>query len=191
MIIKVDQGKQISVLDITEEFEKIWTECLEAIYHEDRIIHHVQIDGHYYYSDYENYIKNNMGLTKEVHVISSSRQESISETETALSEYLTRYIPVMNNIANKLYGDVSPETWEEFAAGLKGLQWIMSSFEFLRFLYETGSEEKKLIQDGCSQLSQIVKELDNEMQSDHLVGVADLLQYELLPFLNSFLTDER
>ncbi|WP_334076792.1 hypothetical protein [Paenibacillus sanfengchensis] len=191
MNIKVDQAKQISVVNFKEEFEKSWMSCLTDIYHEDRLIHHVDIDGQIYYSDYENHIKSNVDLIKEIHIITFSRLESIAETETALSEYLVKYVPGMEEITNKLYGDVSPETWEEFAAGLKGLQWIVSSLEFLRFLYTPGSEKSAHIQDYCSRLSQIVKELDKEMQSNNLVGVADLLQYELLPCLNDFLSEEK
>lgn len=191
MKIKIDQSEKISVVDLKEELERVWADCLNSIYDEDRLIHHVNIDGQIFYSDYENYINNNLDLIKEVHINTFSRLESITETETTLSEYLVKYIPGMEEITNKLYGDVSPETWEEFATGLKGLQWIVSSLEFLRLLYAPGSEKSTHIQDYCSQLSQIVKELDKEMQSNNLVGVADLLQYELSPCLIGFLSEEK
>lgn len=191
MRIKVDQAKQISVTELNEELEKVWAGCLKDIYDEDRLIHHVEIDGHLYYSDYEGYIKNNMDLIKEIHVFTLSRLESIAETETTLTEYLSRYIPGMDKIANKLYGDLLPEIWGEFSTGLAGLQWIVSSFEFLQLLYAPESQELTLIQNYNSQLTQIVRELDEEMQNDNLIAVADLIQYELLPCLRGFLSDKK
>lgn len=191
MEIKVDQAEQISIADVNAEFEKIWADCLKEIYHEDRLIHHVEIDGQIFYSDYENIIKNNLDVIKEIHIITLSRQESITDTENTLSEYLLKYIPGMEKINNKLYGDVSPEAWGEFATGLEGLQWIVSSLEFLQHLYESDSKELALTQSYYSQLTQTIRVLDEEMQNNNLVAVADTIQYELLPCLSDFLSNKK
>ncbi|MNN77620.1 hypothetical protein D3C81_1941040 [compost metagenome] len=101
-------------------------------------------------------------------------------------EYLSKFIPGMGSIIDQMYGDVSPEIWKQFATGLEGLQWIVSSFEFLRYLYSADSMNHSKISALCLELDKIIRELDQRLHEDDLVGTADIFQYELLPCLEKY-----
>ncbi|MNW51893.1 hypothetical protein D3C74_293920 [compost metagenome] len=95
----------------------------------------------------------------------------------------------MGSIADQMYGEMLPEVWDQLKTGLEGLQWIVSSFEFLRYLYSTDSIVVSKLLDYSNELGRIIGEIANSINRDDIVGVADLIQYELLPILEKYLSE--
>ncbi|MNP24504.1 hypothetical protein D3C76_1172680 [compost metagenome] len=92
----------------------------------------------------------------------------------------------MVSIADRMYGEVDSELWSKLATGLEGLQWIVSSFEFLRFLYDSDILNRTILSNYCTDLENIVKELEIGLTENDLVAAADLFKYELLPCLEKY-----
>ncbi|MNB88215.1 hypothetical protein D3C81_683380 [compost metagenome] len=186
MKITIDGLKEIMTSTMQEEFNKIWIECTTEIYQAERLIYCVDIDGQVLYSQYEQFIQEHLEQISLIQIQTLSRIESINETETQLSQYLNKFIPGMTSIADRLYGDMDTELWGELATGLEGLQWIVSSFEFLKLLYSSDILNEFILSNYYTELEGIIKELDVNLADDDLVTVADLIKYELLPCLEKY-----
>ncbi|MNO88531.1 hypothetical protein D3C76_799840 [compost metagenome] len=190
MKITIDQRIDYSIAVDIEGFNiQLWQKYTEEIYKADRLIYFVDIDGQILHDGYENYILNNYKDIEHIQITTLSRLESIHETENSLNNYLNRFIPGMGSIADQMYGEMLPEVWDQLKTGLEGLQWIVSSFEFLRYLYSTDSIVVSKLLDYSNELGRIIGEIANSINRDDIVGVADLIQYELLPILEKYLSE--
>ncbi|WP_340005379.1 hypothetical protein MHH52_26785 [Paenibacillus sp. FSL K6-0276] len=186
MKITIDEQQEIISSPLQEEFNKIWLECTTEIYQAERLIYYVDIDGQVLYNQYEQFIQDHLQIIENIKIHTMSRFDSINETEEQLVQYLNKFIPGMTAIVDQMYGDMSNELWGELATGLEGLQWIASSFEFLKILYSSDILNNIIIGNYCSDLESIVKDLDTNLTEDDLVAVADLFKYELLPLLDKY-----
>lgn len=184
MKLIVDQGTEVSIN--VSEFNLKWMECTKGIYEADRLIYSVDIDGNLMYADFEEYIYNNIKEIQVVHISTLSRLESIEETEESLREYLKKYIPITSSIADQMYGELSSEVWEDFSVCIKGLQWIVSSLQFLRYLYKGDLVKVDHLSKYCKELEKIIAEIEGNLNKGDLVNVGDLFHYELLPHLVKF-----
>lgn len=191
MKITLDQHTDSTITVENDEFSQKWLEFTDKIYKADRLIYSVDIDGQVLYEDYENYIQEHFQYIQHIHVSTLSRLESIHDTTSSLHEYLNKFVPAMASIADQMYGEMSPELWEQFTTGLEGLQWIVSSFEFLQYLYSEESLKLAQLTNYCMDLEKIIIELDVNLSKEDLVGVGDLLQYELLPHLEKYQSEIR
>lgn len=190
MKLTIDQQTEIMLTIASDEFSPRWQEVTNEIYKVDRLIYSVEIDGKVLYSNYENHIQEHFQLIQHIHISTLSRFESIHETEDSLHEYLDKFVPNMAPIADQMYGELSPEVWGQFTTGLEGLQWIVSAFEFLQYLYSEDSLKSAQLTNYCMDLEKIITELDVNLSKEDLVGVGDLLQYELLPHLEKYQSDK-
>lgn len=190
MKITIDQLLDHTIIIEVEGFNsEKWEKCIEEIYKSDRLIYCVDIDGLVLHSGYENYILNNFTAIEHIHITTLSRLESIQETESSLNEYLNKFIPGIGTIADQMYGEMSPELWDQLKVGLEGLQWIVSSIEFLRYLHSANSMVASNITEYLAELGIVISELTNCLRMDDIVGAADLLHYELLPILEKYLSN--
>lgn len=189
MKITIDEQREIISSPLHEEFNTIWLECTTEIYEAERLIYFVDIDGQVLYNQYEQFIQVHLQEIEHIKIHTMSRFDSINETEEQLVQYINKFIPGMTTIVDRMYGDMSNELWGELATGLEGLQWIVSSFEFLKILYSSDILNNIIISNYCSDLENIVKDLDANLTEDDLVAVADLFKYELLPLLDKYNTE--
>ncbi|GGH33041.1 hypothetical protein [Paenibacillus segetis] len=186
MKITIDEIKERVISTVQKEFDKIWLECTSEIYQAERLIYSVDIDGQVLYNQYEEFIHEHLQQIKHIQIKTLSKLESIQETEEQMSQYLNKFVPGMNAIADRMYGDMNAELWGELASGLEGLQWIVKSFEFLEFLYNPDVLNYSILANFYTNLKNIIKDLDANLSGDDLVAVADLIKYELVPCLEKY-----
>lgn len=186
MKLTIDQQIEKDFTTAEDEFSESWLMSTAEIYQNDRLIYCVDIDGQVLYNQYEDYIRDHLQQIKHIHITTLSRLESIHETEKTLQEYLIRFIPAIASIADGMYGEVSPEMWGKFSTGIEGLKWIVDSFEFMLYLQSVDLIKKNELSTYCAELDRIITELDANLSGDDIVGVGDLLQYELIPHLQKY-----
>lgn len=164
-----------------DQINNWWIDATSRVYRDNRLIYCVDIDGKPMYEGYERVIIENYAQLKEINIQTKNRQESIVETVQLMGDYLKEFIPASIAIADYFYGDISTSQWNEFTQFLRGLHWIVKSFEFLQSL--SLSDDKNTISLSIKQLESIIAEMDQSLQNQEHVQVGDLIQYELVPIL--------
>lgn len=184
MRITVDGQYETNEIADIDAFNKWWVESTSKIIQQDRLIYCVEVDGTALYNEYEQFIASNTDQIRKVNIVTLSRMESLSNTDTALNDYLDRFIPISLNLANRFYGDVEQEDWSVFSQFITGLDWIIKSLEFASVLSSEYSVEPYSV--TKEKLTSIVEDMEVNVEQKDLVTVADLIQYEVIPPLQQF-----
>jgi len=160
-----------------------WRVSTAQIYQQQRLIHSVEFDSEVLYSNYENFLVENMNRVQTVNIRTLTVRESIIDTENSLKDYLDRFIPEAFKISQHFYGDLTEEHWGRFSDFIGGLDWILKALSFETELYKidrTNPPGYLLLIDN---LSELVAQLGSALENMDLVTVGDLMQYELVPLL--------
>lgn len=179
MRVKIDNEEEQNIAGTLESINDWWVQATSHVYKSKRLIYFVEIDGHSYYDGYELFIVKNFHIINQLRIVTKSHQESIDETVGLLKQYLAEFIPTAESTADFLYGDISSNQWSVFSQFLEGLNWIVSSLEFLKSLSSNNYSYKPLL----DSLGEIIIDLDKYLQGQDYVEVGDLICYELIPVL--------
>lgn len=177
----IDNDNEVYINPKFEDINKWWIEATSRIYKEDRLIYCVKIDGQPLFNEYEKYIVKNFGQIREINIETKSKQESISETKIAIQQFLEKFIPAGNLIADSFYSGMDQQNWQDFSDFIEGLNWLLSSFEFINVLNPTQNISLML-----SNFEQNVKELSGSLERQEYVLSGDLIKYEILPSLENY-----
>lgn len=191
MKVAVDHQEGKFIDSTIEQLDDWWKSATSYIYKQQRLIHCVEIDGNVFYTGFEQYLMDNVTDIKDVTIRTLTRLESIQETEQSIDEYLERFIPITQNIADQLYGDVMQEQQNSFAQFIEGLSWIVKAMEFIQALYDETNHVPQYLKVIMSPLETIINDIFENVQQNDYVSVGDLLQYELLPLLQKFQNREQ
>lgn len=191
MKVMIDDKQVQNIEPIFKEVNRWWTASIEEIFRQQRLVYCVHIDGNMMYHDYEQYIVNHMDSINEINIQTLSRMESIQETEKSLVEYIERFIPASLEMANHFFGVLSEEHWGQFSDFIQGLNWIIQAIEFEIQLFK---------QDGISvpdylfiidKLNPYLLEMEGNLERQEYSTVGDLIQYEIVPVLQEFLSRQK
>jgi len=105
------------------------------------------------------------------------------EILTSTVEYLERAIPMVGKLAEGFYNGPDKAVWERFNQLLEGFQWLVNGQEHLRKRFPTDAELQSLQVVFCGKLAELSEALEN---SD-FIFMADLLNFEIIPVLESVL----
>ncbi|MNI68879.1 hypothetical protein D3C73_1245990 [compost metagenome] len=76
---------------------------------------------------------------------------------------------------------MNEERWSEFSQFIKGLNWLIHSFEFLQVLDPTANMNFIL-----NRFEQTIIDLNDSLTRQEYVLVGDLIKYEILPLLEDY-----
>jgi hypothetical protein len=169
--------------DIHNDIQTInnwWKEFTSHLYREERLIYCLEIDRVQMFSGYESFIVKNHENINQIHIQTKSHQESMQETFQVMGSYLEAFIPKSFAVADFFYGEVSEAQWGEFSQFIDGLNWIVSSLEFIQSVSASDNDAVKLV---LAELEPVIANLEQSIQNDEHVEMADLIKYELIPII--------
>lgn len=181
----IDSRNGINLEQSIEEVNKWWIDATSMIYKENRLIYCVNIDGRQWFSDYEKYIVLNYKSIQEIDIITKNKQESVIETKASIETYLERFIPAANEVADHFYSEMDDSSWSKFSQFVEGLNWLVSSIEFVNILEQTARYDHTI-----NQLQRIIQELNDSLENQEFVLTGDLIKYEILPLFEETLPKE-
>ncbi len=185
MNVIVDHQQEKTISRTVESFKVWWETEIASIIKMERLVHYVIINNQIMYDGYEEYIMNNLNTINELNIVTLSRQESIQVTEKTLDEYLDRFLDASMALSKQFYGSVAEETWSDFSDFIQGLDWIIKALEFNIVLFNNEGEAK-FYQLTIENLGAVVADMDQSLEQQDHVAVADLIQYEIIPLLQKF-----
>lgn len=112
------------------------------------------------------FIKNNIGLDEEVKIITSTPEKLRLELVNSTEEYLDRVGESIKKMASQFYAGPDKSDWEALSDFLEGLDFICQALTILNCVFDRQKFDRMLT------------ELMQAMESQDVVTVADLLNYE-------------
>lgn len=183
-IIEMDNDSA-KINEYFETINKILTEKnLELAY--------LIIDKQPIYDDFYGYFIAHITEIKKVEVLTESLKPLIKDTITTIDEYLTKAIPLVNDMAEEFYQKPGEKTWIKLMDLFEGIQWIIETvvridgIKGLDKLVTNYGIWNEYVQ-AVSELNGVITELEVAMVSKDHVLIGDLLFYELIPVFEKML----
>ncbi|MED5018438.1 hypothetical protein P9847_14105 [Paenibacillus chibensis] len=186
MKVMIDNQREQILTPTLEALDNWWVKTTADIFQNERLIYLVEINGESMFSNYEQYIIDNIGNIQNINIRTFSRAESIEDTERSLDEYIDRFLVASLQISGNFYGDLSENHWNEFSDFITGLDWIIKALEFDRLLVQ---QELGSIPDYLSILDILesnIVDMEKNLESKDYVAVGDIIEYEMIPALRNF-----
>lgn len=187
----IDHQQEQFIDASVESLDRWWKQATGYIFGLQRLIHCVDIDGTTLYNNYEQYLILNATKVTEVNIRTLSRIESIQDTEQSIDEYLERFIPAAQNVADQLFGEITQEQQGLFAQFIEGLGWIINALEFNLALFNQDETAPSYLTTVMEPLEANIKEIYDHVQQKDFVSVGDLIQYELIPLLQKYINEKQ
>ncbi|MNN13048.1 hypothetical protein D3C81_1260650 [compost metagenome] len=186
MIVTIDQQGEQYIESTYQSLSDWWNMATVSINQQQRLIYWVKIDDAILYDGYEQYMVNQYNSISTIDVKTFSRLESIQQTANELDLYLDRFIPSSLKISQYFFGDLTEVEWSQFADFIQGLHWITQALEFQMELFNQENMVKPEYLSITDKLKLILPEMENGLQIQDYVVVGDIIQYEIIPALQSF-----
>lgn len=145
---------------------------------------HLIVDSIEVVDDYENYLLKYIDQISHVEVVLLNSKELLNEALLSCKDYLAQALSEIEKLADKFYQGENEETWKKFDQMLEGLQWIVqmvsalnSNKDFYNTIHDSMEIEEKLSSD--------IAELEDAVTQNDLILIGDIINYEILPTLNS------
>lgn len=181
------------VLDYNNEkssIDSIFQEINNILSKSNYFFSHLLVDNLEIYEDYYDYFIDNIRNIKEVKVVASTLKELAQSIMISTVDYLNRAIPEIDILSNEFYKFPSEQSWAKFSELLEGIAWIIDSFnaidanERLNELIASYEEWNNYAKDIYS-LNELFKELEEVIENQDTVSVADILSYEINPLFKN------
>lgn len=150
------------------------------------------IDDQPVYDDFYGYFTTHISEIKKVEVLAESLKPLVKDTITTINEYLTKAIPLVNDMAEEFYQQPGEKTWIKLMDLFEGIQWIIETvvridgIKGLDKLVTNYGIWNEYVQ-AVSELNGVITELEVSMVSKDHVLIGDLLFYELIPVFEKML----
>lgn len=151
------------------------------------LLTHLEVDHIPVYDECELYIEEEFDDIENVKAIIVPYRTATDEGLLSLADYFQRAIPHLGQVSAQLYGGQSETAWTDIMHLCEALQWmsdLTQSVEKLGVAYKQWDTYLVAIVDMQTQLN----DLYGAMEAKDMSLLADLLQYELLPRLQTIAT---
>lgn len=170
----------------TKKVQEILSKIDEIIKNSRLILSHLDVNGIIVYSNFHEYILENIHSIDEIHVKTQTHKQMIGEIILSTFDYVDNAIPQIKVLSDEFYATPTESTWTKMSDFLEGIQWIISAFRSI-------DEQKNL--DGLLEdyeiwniyakdifsLKEIIEEFEEILENNDIVSIADILAYEIEP----------
>lgn len=185
IMLKIYIGNQVlEFQNNRENVADILTGIEDAINATSQTIKFMKVDGEEIYSDYDNYLLDNINQINEIEIQLISYDDLVMDTLETGHEYLENAPQLIEELANDFYQNPKDESWNTLADLLGGLDWMIAMRHAI--LAEPKLEEVVRNQDGwtvyseiVSELSEVIPEFEEAVINKDTVMIADILSYEI------------
>lgn len=184
---------QVKILEQTIEctnevsaVENMFQQVNQLIAGSDLHLSHIKVDGIDVFEEHYQYVLNRLEEVKEITVVLKSLKELMSEVLLSAEVYLARLIPGIKQLSDKYYEGATQDSWVKFEQLLEGLQWILQMLDNVvnvenNLRYQNAEQYEELVE----QLKEHVTNLQDAVDNEDMILLADILGYELLPSLEA------
>ncbi|WP_153463197.1 MULTISPECIES: hypothetical protein [Sediminibacillus] len=149
---------------------------------------HLIIDDEEIFDQFELRIEEDIASIQEVKVVLKSIKQFVNDCLTTKEDYLTGAIPELEILIDELYQGPTNETWKKLGQLLEGLQWLNQLIDTIdKGSHHPGNWDAylRLHATLVAEFSSLEQAINTQ---DHIL-IADILQYEVLAVLNSLKTE--
>lgn len=187
--MKIIINETVIEVELSEtNINDILTKIDEQLESHDKFFSHLVVDGIEIYEDIEIYLTDHLESIQYIEIITKTIQQFIQDILNSVEEYFDRALPGITKLANDFYQEPTANTWTNLAQLIESLGWIWNGFEQIDkqkhlnktiINYELWNE---LFRDAVT-LNSIFKEMDEGLNNQDYVLIADLLSHEIYPNL--------
>lgn len=188
-------GEELTEFDNTEAgIEEILHTIEEKAADTQHVLSHLIIDEVAVFDDFAEYLQNNLATIKVVQVQFLTLKEYMQSVLVSTSEYLQRAIPAVEQLADTVYTQVDPDTWQQISQLIEGVQWLQDSFTAMDAMPNLANlvsnyEQWNLYSQSLGQLVESVTSLSEPLKFADQVSVSDIILYEIKPALEKLHTN--
>ena len=164
---------------------ELFTKIEEKLENTGQIFSHLTIDGNEIFTDYAQYLMQNIAEIQEIVVGTKSFRELLTETMGTAQEYLKRATPEVEKLCDEFYRGPTEDSWSKFAQLLEGLEWLLQVVTAVD-TYTLVTENQHPYAQLGTEFQKKAKELQEAMENTDYVLIGDLLRYEFIPIFSSF-----
>lgn len=165
----------------SEDVYKAVEEINEQISRTEKVFSHLQVDGLNLYENHYQYLLDEVESIHDVYIVLLEREEMAAELQLSLNDYLTRAIPVMEQLFDSFYQGAKAEDWDRFSNLADGLQWILGALQTLTQYAD--EEAASYYADVHEKITSVLGELVDATEAQDAVTIADMIQYEIVETL--------
>lgn len=177
----------------TIEFEQVpfTDEVIESINRflgNDFYFSHLIVDGEQVLESPEQFLTENLADIVNIEVIAIPVKEFVDELLLSAEEYTERVIPHITILFNGFYTNPTQKNWIELSEILEGIQWLLSMIETIDHSIVRPDNWTEVTA-PVVRLKEELGDLEEALENTDTVLIADMLQYEILPVFEGFITE--
>lgn len=165
-----------------EKVEELFTFIHDKLSHTEYYFSHLVIDNKEIYDDFDTYVSDHINHIQTVEVVAKTIKEFTNELLLSLEQYLKGAIPELENLTTKMYQTNLNETIDNFTQFLDGVQWINEAISAIDKNQEKPNQWDDVIL-TIANLNEELKGIEEAIENNDNVLIADILQYEIVPIL--------
>ncbi|SEU14208.1 hypothetical protein [Paenibacillus sp. NFR01] len=171
--------------DVVANSESIIEVIQEKLDQKQMVLSHIVADGLEIYSEIDSYLSTHLSDIEEVIVVGLSLQEALSQNMISAVQYVERATPEVEVLINQIIQGSSAQGWETFAELAEGLEWML---QFLSLMEnnQSAAADSSVFTPLRTELEAVLGSLQEAMNNEDIVLIADVLKYELIPYFSSF-----
>lgn len=123
---------------------------------------------------------------KTVRIETCPAEELIKESVYDAAGYIPKLQKGLLNIRDKVLGGDTPEAKNMLEAGLEGIDWVLLTLQALAGTIKH-AELEALLEQEKEGLHAAFSDLETAMQDEDMIHTCDILEYEVIPFLEKVL----
>jgi hypothetical protein len=167
-----------NTVDNQSVLEKV-NQVIETIYREGRFVNKILINGHE--GTFDSVSAGEVELTNDdrIEIQSYSLDELVQDSMESAADYVPSLIEALKKVVHVLRTGDSAQGASRFAQTIDGIQWNLSILSNLCTLHPGPSHIHDILNSGQN----VVSLLMNAWDSQDFVLLADIIEYEALPWL--------
>ncbi|MEJ9151444.1 hypothetical protein [Bacillus smithii] len=178
MILKINEKSwNLNQPSVNDVIEKINEETNDHYF-----FSHFIADGKEIYEDHELFLEDHLTEISELEIVLKTVKQFINDILLSASEYIKRAKPELTPLVDDFYNHADKTTWEKFIAFLEGLEWLNQMITVIDGTKQQPKNWDQYIKVATALTEHLVT-LQEALENQDEVLIADTIQYELLPLL--------
>ncbi|MED1420463.1 hypothetical protein [Bacillus smithii] len=178
MIIKINNKTwELDQPSVNDVIEKINVETNDQYF-----FSHFIADGKEIYENHELFLEDHLTGISELEIVLKTVKQFINDILLSASEYIQRATPELPPLVDDFYNHADKSTWNRFVAFLEGLEWLNQMIAVIDGTKHHPQNWDQYINVATS-LKEHLETLQEALENQDGVLIADTIQYELLPLL--------
>lgn len=189
MIIYIDDVPREFAIESENDMNTAWQSITKKIMNDGKILYCVAIDEVVYYDNYANELLSRCNEVNIVRVTTISKEQSYFLTIQDFKEYAGKVVSLMGDYIQPLYSGSIEESKDILPIVTESVQWVVSALTFIQHVtkeIKVDPLNSDIINHAIEKIVEIVQLLTDEIESENMIGFADIINYEFIPLVEEF-----